>query len=257
MAWIRSTTSIFVLLALWIALSWLFVDNSRLFPSPWDVGLALRNMLISGELTRDVLASGRRAFVGFLIGSIAGMVVGYFTGRNRLFEYIFAGPLQVLRPLPPISLVPLFILWFGINETSKYTLVSFGAFFPVWISTHLGTSQVDQRLLWMAQSLGASRWRMAMDVTLPAALPMIVSGLRTAIGTAFFCLVAAELAGAVDGIVFRINLSHLAFRVDRIIAGLILLGLLSAICDTLFIRLIHRVFPWLNTIKANHENLAT
>ena len=132
-------------------------------------------------------------------------------------------------------------------------MVSFGVFFPVWISTHLGTRAVDHRFLWMAQSLGASKATLAFEVVLPAALPMIISGLRTSIGVAFFCLVAAELAGAMDGIVFRMNLAQLSFRVDRLIAGLVVLGTLSSICDMLFIRFTAIAFPWLDVLATDKD----
>lgn len=240
------------MLSLWVIASH-FADKGRLFPTPWEVAAALSDMLVTGELVRDVVASARRALVGFVVGGTLGILMGYATGRNRLLDDSFGSLFQMLRPLPPISLVPLLILWLGINEPAKYVLVSFGVFFPVWINTHQGTRAVDPRYIWMAQSLGASRQKLAFEVILPAALPMIVSGLRTSIGVAFFCLVAAELAGAMDGVVFRMNLSQLAFRVDRLIAGLLVLGSISLISDTLFVRFINVAFPWLNGPGNAHD----
>lgn len=252
----RSWISLLLLGALWAVLSTTAM-NHRLFPTLVDVGNALKEMINSGELVRDIAASARRAFVGFIVGAMSGIALGYATGRNRVLDHALGGIFQILRPLPPISLVPLFILWFGINELSKYIIVAFGVFFPVWISTHLGTQAVDRRLLWMAQSLGASRGVIALEVILPAALPTIVSGLRTSIGVAFFCLVAAELAGALDGIVFRMNLSQSSFRVDRLVAGLIVLGVVSAVCDAIFMKFVRFAFPWIEHAFFRNKDLET
>ena len=253
MGWLKSWISLLVLLALWTAISMTAATNNRLFPTPYDVATAFWAMLVSGELIPDIIASSRRAFVGFVIGGLFGVALGYATARSNTFDAIFGGVFQILRPLPPISLVPLFILWFGINEPSKYLMVSFGVFFPVWISTHLGIRTLDQRYIWMAQSLGATKASLAFEVILPAALPIIISGLRTSIGVAFFCLVAAELAGALDGVVFRMNLSQLSFRVDRLMAGLLVLGGLSSLSDFMFIRFVSRAFPWLKGLAVGRE----
>jgi NitT/TauT family transport system permease protein/sulfonate transport system permease protein len=206
-------------------------------------------MTATGELGRDVLASLGRVISGFLVGALLGIGLGWVTATLKWMDVLLGGTIQLLRPLPPISLVPLVILWIGINEGSKVFLVAFGVFFPVWVSTHLGIQGVDQRYLWVAKAHGASRWATTFDVMLPAAMPTIVAGLRTSIATGFFCLVAAELAGAVHGVVFRINLSHMAFRTDKMLAGLIVLGVMSTVADAAFASIVRTLFPWYSTEK--------
>jgi ABC-type nitrate/sulfonate/bicarbonate transport system permease component len=115
----------------------------------------------------------------------------------------------------------------------------------VWITTFLGVSRVEQTYVWAAASLGAGERQLLREVVFPAALPSIVAGLRTAVAIAFYCLVAAEIAGAFSGLAFRLDVSHTNLQVDRMFAGLIVLGIISATADRLFSALITRLFPWL------------
>jgi ABC-type nitrate/sulfonate/bicarbonate transport system permease component len=136
------------------------------------------------------------------------------------------------------------VLWFGLGEFPKYFLVFIGVFFPVWMNSHLGVQNVERSYIWTANSLGASRYSLIFNVYLPGAAPLIIAGLRVGIAVAFFCLVAAEIAGAFSGLAYRIEISHLVFRADRMIAGLVVLGVLSAAADQLLGLTIRKLFPW-------------
>lgn len=237
---------VLLFLLLWELIARSGIYNIYLFPPPTIVAKAFYYMLISGELLRDIWASLTRAVIGYLLGSSLGIIIGILTGRIKFFQLAFGPLIQLLRPIPPISYVPLAILWFGLGEVSKYFLVFVGVFFPVWINTHLGVSNVEKTYIWAARSLGARNRRTLFEVILPASLPFIIAGMRTSIAIAFYCLVAAEIAGAFSGVAFRISVSHLVFRVDKMMAGLVVLGIMSALADKIFTFLVHKFVPWYN-----------
>jgi ABC-type nitrate/sulfonate/bicarbonate transport system permease component len=200
-------------------------------------------MILSGQLLLDILASLRRAFIGFVVGSFLAVCLGLLTGRIAAFDNSIGEVIRILRPIPSIALVPLAIVWFGLGELSKCLLVIWGVFFPVWMSTHAGATEVEQNVIWAAQSLGASRFRMLIEVILPSSFPYIIAGMRTGVATAFVVLISAEMAGSFVGLGYRIYASHLVFRVDKMLVGIIVLGILGAATDQIFAALSRRV-PW-------------
>jgi len=232
------------LLLTWEALSATGIINTKLIPPPTRVLITALEMTRTGELLRDVSASLWRWLVGFLYASVLGILTGLLTGRIPILRATLQQVIQILRPVPAISFVPLAIVWFGIGEAAKYFLVAWGAFFPIWLNTHVGAQNVDYYYLWAAKSLGASKIRMVSTVILPAALPFIFAGLRTGIAVGFICLVAAEMAGAYEGLGFRVTASHLVFRVDKMFVALFMLGLVGALTDRLFSGAFLRLFPW-------------
>lgn len=220
------------------------IFNPALLPPPLEVARAFAGMTVSGELPRDVLVSLKRVIVGFILGSASGVLIGVLTGRSRFLANTFGQIIQILRPIPAVAVVPLAIVWFGIGEMSKYFLVYWGVFFPVWINTHLGVSNVEERYVWAAMSLGARKSRILYEVVIPSAAPIIVAGMRTGIAIAFVCLVAAEMSGAFGGVGYRIYASHMVFRVDKMLVGIISLGVLGAIADKSFTLMIAKLIPW-------------
>lgn len=238
-----AVASIAIFLLMWQATAHLGV-NAALFPPPTRVVRAFAHMVLTEHFFADLLASSRRLVVGYTAGATLGLVVGLMTGR---FEWLAdtVGPvIQLLRPIPPISLVPIAIFWFGLGEFSKYFLVFWGVFFPVWLNVHLGVKNVDEIYLRAARCLGASEGRLLFSVAFPGALPMILAGLRTAIPISFYTLVAAEIAGAYSGIAYRINVNQLSMRVGHMFAGLFVLGIMSAVADKLFVSVTRKMFRW-------------
>lgn len=239
-----------IAVALWQVASQASGINPALAPSPFQVLTAFVEYGLSGELLEDVWASLGRVIVGYGVGAIVGLVAGVITSVFVRVGAGLSGILMLLRSFPPIAVVPLAVIWLGIGETSKYALVAFGVFFPVWMSAHHGFSQVDRGYIWLARSMGASKARQVLRVLLPAAWPPIHSGLRVALSISFYCLIAAELAGAFSGIAYRIELSHLAIRVDKMLAALVVLGVTSWGLDALFVKASHFLWPWL---RVNHD----
>lgn len=243
-AYVLTIFSITALLAIWELVSRSGLFNISLFPPPSVVSRTFVTMLLSGELVSDVLISLQRVIVGFVIGSAIGVLLGVLTGRVRLLAKTIGQLIQLFRPIPVIAFVPLAIVWFGLGEPSKYFLIMWGVFFPVWINTHLGVSSVDTVLVWAAKSLGATDRQIIYEVVLPNAVPFVVAGARNGIALAFICLVAAEMAGAFGGIGYRISVSHLVFRVDKMMVGLVMLGILGAATDALFAKGVLLLMPW-------------
>jgi ABC-type nitrate/sulfonate/bicarbonate transport system permease component len=204
-------------------------------------------MALGGDLWGDIASSLRRALSGYALGCLLGILVGLLTGRLRSAEVTIGAVVQVVRPVPAIAIVPFAALWFGLGESSKFFVVTFGVFFPVWLNTHLGMRAIHPHYIWVAQSVGATRLQTFFSVLLPAAAGYIIAGMRAAMATAFICLVAAEMAGASAGLGYRVEASQLMFQTDRMVAALLILGLLGALCDASFALIIKYVAPWYGT----------
>lgn len=226
--------SVPLLLALWQGVSALQLVNPVLFPPPWVVATSLWEYLGAGDGWADLLASLSRVSVGYLAGAVAGVLVGIHTGTRPVVAGLLSPALQLLRPIPPIAFVPVVIVWFGLTEWGKWFLVFWGVFFAVWLSAHMGVQRVNENLVRAAQSLGTGPQRLLWTVQLPAAAPVILVGLRTAVSIAFYTLVAAELAGAFAGIAYRMEITQQNMQIGHTMAGLVLLGVVSACADKLF-----------------------
>ena len=235
--------SVAVLLAFWETAYRLGFDRSPFVPPPSTICRAFVEMVKTGELLSDVSVSLYRALGGFAVGSFLGAAVGILSGRLPIVDRTLGGLIRAFRSIPSIALVPLAIVWFGLGESGKIALVAWGVFFPVWINSHIGATRVATPVIWAARSLGASRFRLLFEIILPSALPFIVAGMRTGMAIAFVVLVAAEMAGAFGGLGYRIYVSHLVFRVDKMMVGIFVLGLLGAFTDLLFAAIIARL-PW-------------
>ena len=218
--------------------------NLQMFPPPSGVVGTLWDLVASGELAGHAWSSLKRAISGFVLGSTAGILAGLLTGRLMILRDLSDPVLHSLRSIPSIAFVPLAIVWFGLGETPKIALITWGTFFPVWVNTFIGVRDVPSIYVRSAASLGASPSGIMLQVVLPAALPFVIAGLRQATAVAFVILVAAELVGASSGLGYLISFSHLVFRVDMMFVGLMALGALGFLADTLFAAALDRIFPW-------------
>lgn len=240
----RPLVSLALTVAVWSTLTALEVFSPQVLPSPARVWSSATSMATEGTLFTDLYWSGRRALTGFLLGSVLAIAVGALTARSKIVNTMLEGTLQAIRPIPAIALVPLAILWFGIGEESKLFLVSLGVFFPVWITAHTGIAATRRDYLQVAACLDASRRQTLFEVVLPAALPMIVAGLRVGIATSFILIVAAEMTGATSGLGFRLDQARLFSQADRLFVALVFLGLLGALADGVFHRLTAPFTSW-------------
>ena len=228
---------------IWEIVSRLKIVNPLLFPAPSVVCSALIDWG-NGGLWGDVKASFWRMLAGFIIGGFFGITFGMLTARVKFFTLSLSSTIQLLRPLPPVAIIPLVIVWLGIGDTAKIFSISFAVFFPVWINTHLGATSVSKVYLWSAQILCKSKLKTMFKVFIPATLPAIISGLRTSISIAFIMVYVSEIAGASKGIGYQISVTHLAYRIDQMMAALLVLAIAGALTDFLFARFVRIAFPW-------------
>lgn len=205
--------------------------SARTLPAPIDVVRAFVALTSSGELTRHVATSTWRAFTGFAIGGSIAFVLGLLTASFKAAETLLDTTLQMLRNIPPLALIPLVILWFGIDETAKLFLVALGVFFPVYVNTFHGIRSVDAALVEMARSYGLRGWRLFRDVVLPGALPSILVGVRFALGFMWVILIVAETISAQSGIGFMTMNAREFLQTDVVLVGVLLYAALGKLAD--------------------------
>jgi NitT/TauT family transport system permease protein len=250
-----------LLIAVWELLSRSGTINPQVLPSPSRVLLkwleyarpteaydgsktTYLRWFFSGELPHDALATVSRVFVGFAIGAGLALPLGLLMGSLPLAYRLFNPLVQILRPIPPIAYIPLAILWFGLGNPPAFFLISLGAFFPVLMNTISGVQTVDEIFIRAARNLGAGGTTMFVRVILPAATPHILTGLRVGVGVAFICVIVAEMIAVNNGLGFRILEAREFFWSDKIIAGMMSIGLLGLAIDTGMSRLNRYLLRW-------------
>ena len=239
-----SIVSILCLLAIWELICQSGIVSSLFLPAPTAIISALLQMIADGEIGVSLAASLYRILAGFFIGSLVGLAVGLVTGTSALMDKIGTPIVNAIYPIPKIALLPLFILWLGIGELSKVTIIALGVFFPVAMNTYSGVKNVDTLLLKVAASFNASWWMTMKSVVLPNALPMIFAGLRLAAGTSLLLLVAAEMIAAQVGIGALILHYGDLMITDRLMAGVIVLSLLGLVFNLILQFLERKAIPW-------------
>ncbi len=221
------------LLALWqlaSALGWL---STRVLPSPLSVLAAARELAASGELATHVRISAGRALLGLAIGGSLGLVLGLLTGSVRWLETLLDSTFQMVRNIPPLALIPLVILWFGIEEQAKLFLISVAVFFPIYINTFHGIRNVDPGLVEMGRTYGLSRWGLYRQVILPGAMSSILVGLRFSLGLMWVILIVAETISAQAGIGYLTMNAREFLQTDVVLLGILLYAFLGKLADLL------------------------
>lgn len=220
-----------LLIAVWQVSSQLGWLSSRILPEPWAVAKAFWALAVSGELWTHLRTSLWRAATGFAIGAGLGLALGLLTGSFRRAETLLDTTLQMIRNIPALALIPLVILWFGIDETAKLFLLAVGVFFPVYLNTFHGIRSADQGLIEMARSYGLSGWPLYRDVILPAALPSILVGVRFSLGLVWVLLIVAETISAQAGIGYMTMNAREFLQTDVVLVGILLYALLGKAAD--------------------------
>lgn len=207
--------------------------SSRILPEPFAVGRAAWSLTVSGELWKHVSVSAWRAISGFVVGGGCGLLLGLLTGTFKTAETLLDTTIQMIRNIPALALIPLVILWFGIDESSKLFLVSIGVFFPIYLNTFHGIRSVDKGLIEMAKSYGLSGWPLYRDVILPGALPSILVGVRFSLGLVWVLLIVAETISAQAGIGYMTMNAREFLQTDVVLVGILLYALLGKLADML------------------------
>jgi len=216
----------------WEALSLAGLIPGRILPAPTDVVAAGWKLMLSGELLRNVWVSFWRAIVGFAIGGGIGFALGLANGLSRRSERVFDSTLQMVRNIPHLALIPLVILWFGIDEEAKLFLVALGVFFPIYVNTQHGIRTVDPQLVEMGRTYGMTSTTLFLRVILPGALPSIFVGLRYALGIMWLTLIVAETIAASSGIGYMAMQAREFLLVDVVVLSIVIYALLGKLADS-------------------------
>ncbi len=244
--WILPT----VILALWQGSVTLGIFQAYQLPPPLYVLDAAAGLWRRGLLQQDVIATVVRVFTGYAIGASLAVALGTITGLSRRVDEAVEPTLQALRTVPTLAWGPLLLLWLGIDEPPKVTLVAIGAFFPVYVNLVAGITNVDRKLVEVARVYDLHGAEIARRVILPASLPGLLTGLRLGLSQAWLFVVVAELFGASRGLGFRLTDSQNLSRVDLMLAALVILAILGKISDTVVRAIEGRVLRWRDTFEA-------
>lgn len=231
-------------LAAWTIVSVSGLVNPTLFPGPLEVARAGATMISGPVFWTDLSASLQRVGIGFAIGGFAGVAIGFLTGQWERAAQAISPFMVFLRPIPVIALVPLFTLWFGIGETSKYVMVAYAVFLNVWLYVHDGVSRINSIYLRVGRMFNTPRHRTILMIQIPAAAPAIAAALRMGAGVAFLALVAAEMGGTQSGIAYRLQVDGQFLQTDRMLVGIIVLGILGALSDTILAFISRLAIRW-------------
>jgi NitT/TauT family transport system permease protein len=264
--WLRNLAAPVIILSVWQLLSSLGLIKPVILPSPiavvgkfWFYLLPMQTLaestdvaewIWSSELLSDLVASLRRVVLGFGVGAGLALPLGLLMGADRRTEGFLNPVVQFLRPIPPIAYIPLAILWFGLGDPPAIFLIAIGAFFPVLINTIAGVRNVDNIYIRAATNLGAGRVTMFRRVIVPAAMPYILSGMRIGIGTAFIVVIVAEMIAVNSGLGYRILEAREYMWSDKVIAGMIAIGLLGLAIDVGVNRLNDYLLRWRRGIES-------
>lgn len=229
-----------LLVALWHVLSVTGVLSPTVLAGPATVLSSAASLWATGELQAAILASLGRAASGLAIGGTIGVTLAVISGLFRLGEDLIDSTMQMLRTVPNIALIPLFIIWLGIGEAPKIALIALATAFPLYLNVYAGIRNVDQTLVEAARTLGLSRPAMIRHVILPGALPNALVGLRYSLGVAWLALVFGEQVNATAGVGYLMNNAREFFQTDVIVVCLVVYALLGLIVDFI-VRLLERV----------------
>lgn len=229
------------LLAIWqgaVVAGWL---STRILPAPSAVIAAGWALLESGEIWTHLAISGQRAAIGFAIGGGIGLLLGFITGLSNWGERFLDSSVQMIRNVPHLALIPLVILWFGIDEAAKIFLVALGTLFPIYLNTYHGIRNVDPALVEMARSYGLKGFGLFWQVILPGALPSILVGVRFALGFMWLTLIVAETISASAGIGYLAMNAREFLQTDVVVLAILLYAVLGKLAD-LAARLLERTW---------------
>jgi len=243
-----------LLVVIWQIASQTGLLSTRILPSPENIVITFWHLAASGELWQHLAISGWRALIGFSIGGSIGLILGLITGTSRLGERLLDTSVQMLRNVPHLALIPLVILWFGIDEAAKIFLVALGTLFPIYLNTYHGIRNIDRGLVEMARSYGLSGWSLFIQVILPGALPSIMVGVRFALGLMWLTLIVAETISANSGIGYLAMNAREFLQTDVVVVAIILYALLGKLADVAALLLERVWLRWHPAWQLKEEN---
>ncbi len=230
-----------IILASWELAARVGLISANVLPAPSAVAEAFWRLLLSGELIANIGVSSARALAGFAVGGAIGFIFGLANGLSRFSRSFTDTTLQMIRNIPHLALIPLVILWFGIDEEAKLFLVALGVFFPIYINTLLGIQGVDPQLVEMGRTYGMSSFTLFRRVILPGALPSIFTGLRYALGIMWLTLIVAETISSSSGLGYMAMQAREFLLIDVVVLSILIYALLGKLADS-FARFLESIF---------------
>lgn len=236
-----------LLLLAWTLGSFFGLIDPRVLPAPWTTAQTAVDLVREGRLQQNLAVSALRVVQGLAFGVSSGLAVALIAGLTLLGGYLFDGLVQIKRAIPTLALIPLVIIWFGIGELMKVTVISLAVFVPIYLNTHTALRGIETRYVELAETIGLSRAAFVRDVVLPGALPGFMLGLRFGVMSAWLALVVVEQLNATSGIGYMINLARTYAQTDVIVVGIVVYALLGLSSDLAVRALESRLIRWRRT----------
>ena len=245
--WILGPVLLIVYWSVLSATGWL---DARVLPAPWTAVTAAEELIRDGRLQDNLAISAWRATQGLVFGTIVGLGLALLSGLSLLGGYVIDGLVQLKRGIPVLALIPFMILWFGIGEGMKVTVIAVTVFAPVYIQTHASLRAIDLKQVELAETLGLGRWGFIRHVVLPGALPGLLTGLRFGVTAAWLALVVVEQLNATSGIGYMITLARNYAQTDVMLVGLVVYALLGLSSDAAVRLIQQRALRWRRTLAS-------
>ncbi|RAK57958.1 ABC transporter permease [Phenylobacterium deserti] len=236
-----------LLLFAWTLGSFFGLIDPRVLPAPWTAAETSVDLIREGRLQQNLAISAWRVAQGLAFGVSAGLLVALLAGLSLIGGYLFDGLVQVKRAIPTLALIPLVVIWFGIGETMKITVISLAVFVPIYLNTHTALRGIESRYVELAETVGLSRLDFIRHVVLPGALPGFMLGLRFGVMSGWLALVVVEQLNATSGIGYMINLARVYAQTDVIVVGILVYALLGLASDMAVRAAERRLVAWRRT----------
>lgn len=242
--------SIVLFICLWVAVS---SGPDHIIPSPAEV-LARAQRLLEKPINKvslwgHIWASLRRVLIGLAFACITGIPLGLLIGWNRTCREILKPIFDLIRPIPALAWIPLMTIWFGIGESSKIVLIYLGTLMPILVNTYVGVSMIPQLNIDVARVFGASQPQIVSNIVLPSALSAIMAGVKTALGTGWIVVLAAEMISADTGLGFMIIRGSNVADLALVIFAMLIIGIVGALLSTFLTFAERKLCPWKVEIK--------
>lgn len=233
-----------VALILWFIVTSGEQNGTELIPTPQATWEAFIRLLRDGTLIKNIEISSLRAFSGLFVGGLIGFSLGVLNGQFRTAEKLLNTPIQMIKNVPHLAMMPLILIWFGIGETAKLVLISLGVFFPIYLNTFQGIRFIDDGLLEMGKAYGLKGVTLFKNIIFPGAMPSIMVGVRQALGRMWLTLIIAETVAAKSGIGFMATNAREYMLMDVIILSLIIYAILGSLSDVVAVKIEKSVLKW-------------
>lgn len=233
-----------ILIALWQFASEKGLVNSIALPAPSTIVKRFIELVKDGSLLENLFISCRRVLTGYAVAAVSAVLLGILIGLSKHFKRMTDLIVQVMKPIPPISWIPLVILWFGIGEESKIFLIFIGGFFTILVNVVDGIRRIDVKLIELSNAMVIPRFKYIFQIVIPYAAPNIFTGLRVGLGQCWMCVVAAELVAASTGLGYMIMYARQFGQTDVVIVGMLMIGIIGKIMDSLLMSVENWVIKW-------------